>query len=214
MSFQFEKNLKGLLVSSLRPTHYYGEISGKPYKFAATAISGSVPAGVVPYVVATETGDGVYNQTSFVLTALPITLTAATVQGGGAQIYTFPLGRICRIGAQASIAVTTTSVILDTLNGGATGNYGVGTVTQVNPTVATTEQDIVQVTAWTASTTINVAGAAAAGVGAGVLASLDGRSTAIKAFLNLGIASAGSLDADATVTVTGTVRITWAKIGT
>lgn len=174
--------------------------------------NGSVPAAVDAYVSATEKGDGVFHQTVLTLAALPITMRD-TEQGGGAKIYTFPAGRICRLGAIGSIAVTTTSVLADTLNGGVTCNWGVGSTTQASATVATTEQDFVNVTAFTASATINVAGATANGVGAGVLASLDGTSTAVAAFLNLAVAGATDIDANATVTVSGTVTITWAQIG-
>ena len=195
---------------------YWDEGAGQYCQPMATipATAGAVPTAVAAYVTVTETGD-VVKQTVLTLTALPIGLTAVTLQGGGVKIFTFPKGRICRIGAEASLAITTTSVLADTLNTGATGNYGVGSTVQANPTVATTEQDFVNVAAWTASATINVppASAPAVGVGPGVLASLDGRATAIAAFLNLGIASAGSIDADATVIVSGTIRITWSNIG-
>jgi hypothetical protein len=173
-----------------------------------TVGAGSIPAAVTPYVSVVENGDGTFIQSVFTVTALPITMRD-TEQGGGAQIYNFPLGRITTLGATATIGVTTTSELSSTLNTGVTCNYGVGTVTQANATVATTEQDIVNVTAFTASATINVAGADAAGVGVGVLASLDGSSTAKDAFLNLAVAGATDIDADATVTVTGTVTISW-----
>lgn len=175
--------------------------------------AGSVPSAVSPYVVATETGGlgGVFHQTTLTLTDLPITMRD-TEQGGGAQIYSFPSGRISQIGATASIAVTTTSALASTLNTGVTCNYGVGTVTQSSATVATTEQDIVQVTAFTASATVDVPGATATGSGVGVLASLDGTSTAIAAFLNLAVALATDIDGDATTTTSGTVTITWAAL--
>ena len=177
-----------------------------------SAGNGSIPAAVQPYVTVVEKGDGVFHQTVLTLAALPITMRD-TEQGGGAQIYAFPAGRICRLGAIGSIAVTTTSVLADTLNAGVTCNWGVGSTTQANPTVATTEQDIVNVTAFTASATIAVAGAAANGVGAGVLASLDGTTTAIAAFLNLAVALNTDIDANASVTVSGTITMTWANVG-
>jgi len=174
--------------------------------------NGSVPAAVGPYVVATEKGDGVFHQTVLTLTALPITMRD-TQQGGGAKIYTFPAGRIFHMGSIGSIAVTTTSILANTLNTGVTCNWGVGTTTQASATVATTEQDLVNVAAFTASATIDVAGAIATGVGPAVLASHDGTATAIAAFMNLAVASATDIDADATVTVTGTVTINWLNVG-
>lgn len=163
-------------------------------------------------VTATEAGTGVVHQTTLTLAATPVTMRD-TEQGGGVKIYDFPEGRILVLGSTASIAVTTTSVLADSLNAGVTCNYGIGTVTQANATVATTEQDIVQVTAFTSSATINVAGAVAKGVG--VLAAFDGTTTPIDAFLNLAVAGAGDIDvtATATVTVSGTVNITWINLG-
>ena len=205
------KHLTGLPAATLRESHLYGEVNGVPQRIVAGLIGGSVPTAVGPYVVMTERGNGAFNQTLLTLTRLPITMRDSE-QGGGAKIYTFPVGRICRLGAQASIAVTTTSELASTLHTGVTCNYGVGSITQASSTVTSTEQDFVNVTAFTASATIDVAGAVAAGVGPGVLASLDGRSSAIAAFLNLAVAGGGDIDANASVTVTGTVRLSWANI--
>jgi hypothetical protein len=176
-----------------------------------TTGAGTVPAAVSGTVSGTEYGDGVYHQTVLTLTAVPVTMRD-TEQGGGVKIYDFPVGQIQRLGAAGTIAVTTTSVLADTLNTGVTCNWGVGSVTQANATVATTEQDFINVTAFTASATIDVAGADASGVGVGVLAALDGTSTAVDAFLNLAVAGATDIDADATVTVTGEVKITWVNL--
>jgi len=177
-----------------------------------TGLIGSVPAAVTSYVTVVEKGDGVYKQTVITLAALPITMRD-TEQGGGAKIYTFPEGRIAHQGSVASIAVTTTSVIADTLNSGVTCNYGVGTLTQSSATVATTEQDLVNVAAFTSSTTVDEAGATANGVGPGVLASHDGTTTAIAAFMNLAVAGGTDIDADASVTVSGTITINWMNVG-
>ena len=173
---------------------------------------GSVPLAMQPYVTVTEKGDGVFKQTVLTLSAVPVTIRD-TEQGGGVQVYAFPVGRICRLGAIGSIAVTTTSVLADTLNAGVTCNWGVGSTTQASATVATTEQVFVNVTAFTASATINVAGATANGSGLGVVTSLDGTSTAIKAFLNLAVAGATDIDANATVTVSGTITLTYTVLG-
>lgn len=161
-------------------------------------------------VTVVEYGIGPIHQTDFIFTALPLTLRD-TQQGNGVKIYDFPAGRILILGATGSITETTTSVLTSTLNAGVTYNWGIGSVTQANGTLATTEQDIIQTTAGTASATINVAGAASKGVG--VLTPLDGTTTAIDAYLNVGIASATDIDGDATVTITGTASITWINLG-
>lgn len=160
-------------------------------------------------VTATETS-GIVQKTVLTFTALPLTIRD-TQQGGGVKIYDFPEGRIAFLGATGSIAMTTTSVLASTLNTGVTCNWGVGTTTQANATLATTEQNIVQVANITASATINVAGAASNSFGAAT--AIDGTGTAVDAYLNVAVAGATDIDADATVTITGSVTIFWINLG-
>lgn len=173
--------------------------------------AGTIPAVAAATISVAEYGDGTFHKSVFTLTDVPVTMRD-TEQGGGIQIYDYPVGSILCLGASGTIGVTTTSILADTLNAGKTCNWGVGSVTQANVTVATTEQDIVNVTAFTSSATIDVAGADATGVGIGVVTPLDGTSTAINAFLNLAVAGATDIDADATVTVSGTVSIAWVNL--
>ena len=155
-----------------------------------------------------ELGDGIMHQTVFTLTALPLTLADVTV-GAGVKIYDFPEGVITIMGASGSVAETTTSALASTLNASVTYNWGVGTVTQANGTLATTEQDIVPTTNGTASATINVAGAASPAARTAAPAQFNGNTTPIDAYFNVGIAGATDIDGDATVTFTGTITITW-----
>ena len=174
--------------------------------------SGVVPSAVVSKIKATESGDGIFRQTKLELTAVPVTMRN-TEQGGGAQIYQFPKGRITTLGAIGSIAVTTTSALASTLNAESTCNWGVGSVTQTSATVATTEQNLVNVTAFTSSETVNVAGPVSKGSGIGIVTSLDGTSAPIAAFLNLAVASGDDIDGDASVTVTGTIILSYVVLG-
>ena len=151
---------------------------------------------------------GFLHQTVFTLTALPLTLADATV-GAGVKIYDFPLGAITILGATGSVAETTTSAIASTLNSGVTYNWGVGTVTQANGVLATTEQDIIPTSNGTSSTTINVAAAASPGIRVAAPANFNGTSTAIDAYFNVGIATATDIDADATTEWTGTLSVIW-----
>ena len=202
-------------MGQLNPSLLGGYAADLPTAFNqmyGDATAGGVDSAVKASVAVAESGDGVIHQTKFTLTAMPLTL-GDTAQGGGIKIYTFPKGRIKQQGAAASLAMTTTSPLASTLNTGVTCNYGVGSTTQANGTLATTEQDFVQTTNITASATINVAGAAAKGTGLSVTTSLDGTGTAIAAFLNVGVAGATDIDGDATVTITGTITLTWINLG-
>jgi hypothetical protein len=136
-----------------------------------------------------------------------------TQQGGGIKFFDFAAGRILFLGAVAKdITITTTSAIASTLNSGVTGNWGVGTTTQASATLATTEQNVIPVTAFTSSTTINVAPAA---VDSALATSfqLDGTGTAIDLFFNVAVAGATDIDADATVVINGTLILTWVDLG-
>lgn len=170
---------------------------------------GSVPAAVAQNVSARETGSATMRSTVLTLTRLPLTVRD-TEQGGGVKIYTFPLGKLVRLGASATLSIATTSALASTLNSGVSCRAGVGTTTQANATLATTEQDIVQVTTWTSGTTIDVPVTAFRCDGAASVTALDMTTTA-DAYLNISVPGATDIDADATVSISGTIIINWAR---
>lgn len=177
----------------------------------ATATVGAV-AGTG--VAVAETGHGAYRVSTFTLTNMSMTIrdTTAPAQGGGQKIYDFPEGRIFVLGATGSVTVTTTSTIASTLNSGVSCRWGVGTVTQANATLATTEQDLLPVTTFTSGTTINVANTATSAALAAA-AQFDGTTTAKDAYFNISVPTATDIDADATVAVNGTITIAWLYLG-
>jgi hypothetical protein len=87
-------------------------------------------------------------------------------------------------------------------------NMGVGSTTQANGTLATTEQDIIQTTNVTSSTVINTPPAAVTGYGIPSVTLLDFTTTS-DVYFNIGVATATDIDADATVTVSGVITINW-----
>ncbi len=157
---------------------------------------------------------GAVHQTLITLNATPVTV-ADTAVGGGVKIYDFPAGRILILGCVGTMAFTTTSTLASTLNASVTINWGLGSVltaAQASGTLATTEVDLLASTNATASATINVAGAASNGKLAAA-AQFDGTSTALDMHLNVGVAGATDIDGDATLTVAGTVVVTWINLG-
>jgi hypothetical protein len=150
-------------------------------------------------------------KTTLTFANTPITVRD-TEQGGGVKIYDFPAGRIAIIGATGSVGFTTTSALASTLNAGVSCRWGVGTVTQANATLATTEQNIIPVTTFSSSATINVAPTTVPNALA-ASAQFDGTSTAVAAFLNVSVPLATDIDANATVVANGTVTITWINLG-
>jgi len=173
------------------------------------ATVGAVPIGLGATCVATETGS-VLHQTTLTLTALAQAVVNGT-EYQGTKIYDFPAGRIYVLGVTASLQQTTTSAIDTTLNS-ATGAVSVGTATASATTLASTMVNLLPSTAFTSSTVINTAGTA---VGATLAAAafFDGTSTAIDAYLNSAFATTADVDADATMTWSGNVTITWINLG-
>lgn len=165
-------------------------------------------ASVAGLTVAESSFNGLLHQTVFTLAAMPLTLLDAA-QGGGQLIYTFPAGAITILGATGSVAETTTSAILTTLNGGKTYNWGLGTTTQANGTLATTEQNVLPSANGTSSATINVAGAVSPSVRTAAPANFDGHSVATPLYFNVGVATGTDIDADATTTWSGTLTVSW-----
>lgn len=125
---------------------------------------------------------------------------------GSAPLFTFPNGNIAILGATTDLAVVAgVGGIGDT--GEVVGAIGSVATATDNATLTSTEADIVPSTAATLS----------GGIGAmdgesTALAVLNGVSSAPVARLNLAVPDAGS-SADDTLTVNGTVTITWTNLG-
>jgi hypothetical protein len=127
-------------------------------------------------------------------------------------VYTFPKGKLIRLGASVeNLQIVTASDVATTLNASITGNFGVGSTTQASATLATTEQDIVQVTAFTSSATTGAGPTPVRAYGAANLTVLDGSSTAIDAFFNAACVTAGDVDADASLLINGVITINWIR---
>jgi hypothetical protein len=177
---------------------------------STTAVGGGTVTAVTG-MTGTEGGYGVVQRTTFTFTNVSLTVANA-VQGVGQKIYDFPDGRVFVLGALGTNTFTTTSILANTLNTGSSCRWGVGTATQSNLTLATTEQDIIPVTTFTSSTTINVANAATSAALAAA-AQFDGTTTAKDLYFNISVPTDGDLDADATVAVNGFVVVTWINLG-
>ncbi len=172
---------------------------------------GSVPSALGDTCIATESGVGVVHQTTLTLAALAQAVVNGT-EYQGTKLYDFPAGCILVLGVTASLAPTTTSAIIGTLNSGVTGSLGIGSVTASATTLASTMVDLLPATAFVTSTVIDTA-AAAVGAALAASAQFDGHTTALDMFLNSAFATTGDVDADATMTWTGNVTFTWINLG-
>jgi hypothetical protein len=172
--------------------------------------AGAVVEALAPYVRAVESGD-VVKQTLLTLTDLPQALPNAT-QYVGTKLYDFPEGRILVLGVTATLQETTRSAIASTLNGGKTGAASLGTATASSTTLNSTMADLLPSTAWVSSATIDVAGTAVTGA-LEASAHFDGTGTAKDLYLNAAVVTDGDVDADADISWSGSIRITWINLG-
>jgi len=200
-----------LLRQSLAPAQTLTWNQRTGVQLSSTTASGAGAATTLTGMSVTESGNGVVQKTTFTFTNWTPTVADATT-GVGTKIYDFPEGRIFVLGSTGSCTFTTTSVLASTLNASASSRWGVGTVTQTNATLATTEQDLLPVTTFTSSATINVANTATTGALAAA-AAFDGTATAKDAYFNISVPTATDIDADATVAINGSVTITWINLG-
>jgi hypothetical protein len=149
-------------------------------------------------------------------TTLTLDNVAQTVTNGteyqSTQIYDFPAGRLLVLGVTATLQQKTTSAIASTINSGVTGAISLGTAAASNVSLTSTMVDLLPSTAFTSSTTINVAGTA---VSAALAASahFDGTTTAKDMYLNTAYATTADVDGNGTQTISGTVVITWINLG-
>lgn len=177
-----------------------------------TAVSNVGTVATVTNLAGSEGGNGVVQKTTFKFTLAPITVRD-TQQGGGIKIYDFPEGRILILGATGNANFTTGGILASTLHASVSCRWGVGTVTQANATLATTEQDLLPVTTFTSSATTGTVNVTTTNSALVASAQFDGTSAAKSAFFNISVPGATDIDADAAVTISGTVTITWVYLG-
>lgn len=177
---------------------------------------GTVPDAVKAYVVATEYGDSLVHRTVLTCTAVPISIAddAGVAQYGGVKLYTFPEGLIFTKGAiiSGNLTLGVTGTIIDAF----TGVNALGSVTaSTGATLVSTEATYLQSTA-NATAASKVAAISSVSIATALTEAssriVDGTSTPAPVFLNFAIADDASHTAG-TGTFTGTVTISWEKIG-
>ncbi len=182
-------------------------LSGVSDDGAGDVPGASVTAGVT--VADSNIGGGLH-QTVFTLTDVDVVMTDAGAAGthGSLQLLDLPAGLIDHIGSTSSLAIVSDAT---GLAADASLIASVGTVTTAtdNATLLTTEADLIPSTACTLTAS---AGAMAGKSTVTEKALHDGTATAINAFLNFAAPDADSTGDD-TITVNGTVTLTWINLG-
>ncbi|MFA4972284.1 MAG: hypothetical protein WC683_06700 [bacterium] len=172
---------------------------------------GAVPTALAAYVTADEFGDGKNHRTVLTCTDLEVaTVDNGTAgHGGGTKIYDFPKGLI----ATGPGIIKADSIVVDGtgLPNDAAFVLSVGSVvaTSVVVTLTGTMADIIDQLSLTLSTSVSCVNNNSSVLG---LSIIDGSGTAVDAYLNVS-GTAGSLDADGTLTFTGKIEINWTNLG-
>lgn len=161
-------------------------------------------------VTATET-ESVVHRTVLTLTDTPLTVTDALAYAS-TKIYDFPAGRVAILGCTASMAFAVTSARAGTINDDAAMDWAVGTAAASNVTLATTMVDLIPKQDHTLDATDDEY-TTAQGAALAAAAQFDGTSQAVDAYLNVSFPTGTDIDADGTMTVTGTVTLTWINLG-
>jgi len=174
-----------------------------------TAVGAVAAANITAQEYGTQ---ALYGMRTTVLTLNGLAVTVADTtpgtQSGGTKIYVFPK---CKFVQLSNIAKALTFVTSDVagINASVSSRYGVGTTVGVSATLATTEQNLIQITTFTSSAASGVANVAAvSGVGVGSFTPLD-FSTTSDAFFNISVPGATDIDADCIVYVYGTLTFNW-----
>jgi hypothetical protein len=166
---------------------------------------------VITGLTAASVTQSLVQQVTFTLANVGQTLPN-TGQYIGTKLFTFPAGRINVLGCIATLQEKTTSAILGTLNAGKTGAVSLGTTVAASTTLDGTQADLLPSTAWISGATINVGGTAVSAALA-VSCQLDGTTSAKELWLNSAVVTDGDLDADATISWTGSITITFLVLG-
>lgn len=175
-------------------------------RFASGVGIGAIPAAMLPYISQKQfiSGHG-QKMLELTLTNAPITVTDALAYAG-IEIYDFLAGLNVFDCCVASLQFTVTSTESSTINNNAALTWGLGTVTASSSTLATTMQNIVPITSKTLAAAINVANTVSRAFLA-ASARVDGNSAANKMFLNVAFATGTDIDADGTMTISGTILL-------
>lgn len=160
-----------------------------------------VPAGATGVTVREYADGGIVHRTVFTFTSFAnaLTLNGTSTAGGGTKIYTFPEGYIKTLGVVSNLtsAAAGDGSFLASLGTAAAGTDG---------SLSSTEANICASTASTISS-----GVGTLKMKGDTVAALDGTSSALDLYFNNAINADGT--GKATLTYTGTLTVTWMKLG-
>lgn len=182
--------------------------------FSILTKNGAISTGVAAVTGLTATDvclDGVHHQTTFTLAAVALAVTDALAYASK-KLFDFPEGRILVEGATGSLQFAVTSDRSTTINDSASLTWSLGSVAASNIALTSTMVDQLPLATKVlsaATTALNTASTNKLAASA----QFDGTGTPIAAYLNTAFATNTDIDADGTMTATGSITITWTQLG-
>jgi hypothetical protein len=131
----------------------------------------------------------------------------------GTKIYALPEGRIMFLGSTASLQFAVTSDRSTTINDSASLTWALGTVAASNITLSSTMVDLLPKTTKVLAAATTALNTASTGALATTPAHFDGTGTSKDMYLNFGFETNTDIDADGTMTVTGTIKLVYINLG-
>lgn len=173
------------------------------------------PVGTIPTItgmtLAEQSGGGMHRATiTFAAASFTITDALAYL---GTKIYDFPEGRIMFLGSTASLQFAVTSDRTATINDNASLTWALGTAAASNITLATTMVDLLPKTTKVLAAATTALNTASTGALASTPSHFDGTGTAKDMYLNFGFETNTDIDADGTLTVTGSITFAYVNLG-
>lgn len=180
---------------------------------SASGAVGAVAAAPSSGTVAvSEVRVGPFVQTTFTFTAarIPVTDGAGSGSYGSLKIYDFPEAGISTLGSRQNYTAFAEGAALTGAVGDAVFEIGIGSVAiaaAADGSLGATNDDI------GGDVNVTLSGGTSTGTGfTGAAGPFDGTSSAKSMYLNWS-GTAGTIDANSTIDVTGTATVLWAKLG-
>lgn len=167
-------------------------------------------AGNVSGLSVETVGQGSY-VTTFTFNGMAIAVTDALAYASQ-KIFDFAAGKIRIKGGTSKLNFAVTTARAGTINDAASMTYALGSVAASNILLTATMVDVLAKT----TRTLNGAAAALSTVSAADIAAastLDGTTTPVDLYFNVGFETITDIDADGTIKVYGTIILLWENFG-
>lgn len=172
-----------------------------------TTALGSSAGTAVASIPATEAGTDIVHKTTLTLSGNLITVADATAYANLELYDFFSLSGLTILSCGASLAFAVTSDRATTINANAGLDWSIGSAVASSATLTSTMADIVPKVDHTLNGAVAAYTAAVTGYSSAV--AVQANALGNKMFLNVGFPTGTDIDADGTMTVSGTITIIW-----